>query len=197
MFSHTLRIQTQLKLIDLPFSSPINSKFILVRMNGLDVRITDLDLVLKKCKISSFQFNFGAVSCCISTTNDSSPGGTFLVFKSPCDEDINNAFNGPICVSLISTNRGVIGKGKSPDITFSSQSKQSGFLAALSPSFQQIGHLETNIVISHEEKDKPDLLLGSIKIVLSLYSLALVKECPHQVQENQQTETDKERYTYI
>jgi hypothetical protein len=163
-------------------------------MNGLDVRIEPVNLVLKHCRIHTAQVSLGSFQCCVNVTNESARGGTFLLFSAIPEADEEAATSGRVTVSLLSELQGVVGTGHS-DVIKLQQSVDGGVVQNnLTRTFTLRGGLDTVIALQHKTEGKPDIELGSMRVTIRLYSLALVKECVHTCQS---PETEKERYEVV
>ena len=160
-------------------------------MNGLDIRITPIDLVLKHCRVHTVQLTFGSIRACISITNEAAFGGTFLIFKELSPLEADAVLRGNISISLLSEKRGVVGIGKGSNISLPLLENFIPAAAELSPTFTLLGETTAEIALIHEVPGKTNLELGSMQVELKFYSLALVKECPHKCLS---PVTEKERF---
>jgi hypothetical protein len=136
-------------------------------MNGLDIRIQSVGLVLKHCRVHSVQFSIGSVQCCINISNEVPCGGTFLVFKELSEAECDVAFSGIIRLWLLSERRGNVGVGTSANHI------------SLNRDVYSLSGIDAKISLQYQTEGKPDIELGDVLVSLRLYSLALVKECPH------------------
>jgi hypothetical protein len=149
-------------------------------MNGLDIRIQSVGLVLKHCRVHSVQFSIGSVQCCINISNEVPCGGTFLVFKELSEAECDAAFSGIIRVWLLSERRGNVGVGTSANPISLNRDVYSLLPSSnLTDTFTVLSGIDTKISLQYQTEGKPDIELGDVLVSLRLYSLALVKECPH------------------
>lgn len=163
-------------------------------MNGIDVRIRPIDLILKHCRVHSVQFSFGSIRCCINITNENPCGGTFLVFKELSEADAEMAFRGEIQLTLLSERRGNVGTGVSCNTVALDSNVHSlqPASAGLTDTFTLLSGAESEISIVYETEGKPNIELGKFLVSIRLYALALVKDCPHKCASPR---TEKERYS--
>lgn len=159
-------------------------------MNGLDVRVSPHNLVLKHCRIHGVQLDFGSIRCCINVVNEHAFGGTFLLFKSLSEQAPGTLLSGKAYITLLSEHRGVIGVGDSDELELSTNLSELHQTDPLPQTFTLLSGIDTEIPLIYKTSGKPDIDLGSIRLALRLYSLVLVKECPHT---STSFSTDKER----